>query len=791
MAAGSMPFRDKASLYIEDCQRYDPDVVEIAEPVPNFGDYIWGSLSSDQAGRHEFRQTIPVNYAAPTTVTLSGVYGGGTSAPINYGIELRDQTDTVIFEEGPGSSSTWIAPSAGNSFWNEFAVTGEFPPGTTEIQVVVYLEILNNFVGAAFHVDDLLLFEGTICSNPPDVTSITPGYGLRNDSSVNVTVDGSNFVDGDTTVKLFKGSSELLPVSMSVSSNQINATFDLTGAERDYWSVSVENSGCAPATLTNAFIVALAGPGLTNGSFELPEDLSQLECNYGTITPDGPTDWTSIHITPHGGGGHNRKNLFYSASPTCPPPDGIFWASTEGPQTSDGGKRLLTQTVEVTPGSYTLSGFLAAYGPNNVSLHLRDGGYLDGTVATSSIFTSGDSDWTFGYVSGDIAGNLLTAEWETDLDATGVKVAHADDFILEECTAPVTVTSINPTTGPSGDVFTGVSITGSGFGGGIPLVALVRPGTTVFATNVNVANDSTLTCDFDLTGAGFGALDVIVGNNGCYATLDDGFFTAPGDLLNGEFEEPVVLVPDPMNPGEFIPDPPCDGALLGEPDIWTVSDPTKFRRDDTVLADALTCPNPNAAGGHYGSLSTDQAEAIQVYQVIKVDPGRPYGVSGWFAGGGNATVTLRLVDGADPGGTEINSALVMSTSGAEQIDWQQGTVEGTPTQEFMTVIWELAGGGTAASSHADGLVLIPPPPCSDPFADADEDGDVDQVDFSLFQLCISGNGNPYPTGTGFEFCQCADREGPSGPDGDVDQGDFTFFDACYSGPDVPADANCD
>ncbi len=791
-AAGSLVFRDKGSIYIEGAQRNDPDTVVITEDPPNFGDYIWGSVTSDQAGVHQAWQTIPVNFTEPTTVTLTGLLGGGSANVMRYGAELQDQNGTVFADNKVLKiSGGFIPPSAGNSFWSEFSISAEFPAGTTEIKPVFLIEIFNNFQGGIMHIDDLLLFEGEICTDPPTIDSISPNFGERDDTSVAVTVTGTNFVDGETTVKLFQGSDEIVPVSMSVnSSTQISATFDLTGVDRDYWTVSVQKSGCPSADLVDGFIVALAGPGLTNGSFELPEDLSQLDCNFGTITPDGPTDWTSIHVHPHGGGGHNRKNLFYAGSPTCPPPDGIFWASSEGPFNSTAGKRLLTQTVTVPNGTYTLSGFFAAYGPTNVTILLRDGGYQDAAVASQQVIPTGDNDWTFGYVSGDITTGLLTAEWDSDLDDTGVKVTHADDLLLEECTVPVDITSIDTTSGASEESLAGLTITGSGFSGGSPMVVFVRPGTTIFATNVSAINDTTLGFDIDLAGAGFGAMDVIVSNNGCYATLIDGFFTAPADLLNGEFEDPEVLIEDPQNPGEFIPDPPCDGPLLGEADIWSTTDPTKFRRDDTVLADALTCPNPNAAGGHYASLSTDQAETLQVWQTIKVDPGRNYLLSGWFAGGGGTTVTLRLIDGIDPLGTEIASEIVMQTSGAEQVDWQFGSVSGSPTMEFMTVIWEMTGDGLgAAASHADGLIIDAP--CPSPFADADSDGDVDGLDFALFQLCISGNGNPYPVGAGFEFCACFDREGPSGPDGDVDQGDFAAFSNCYSGPEVPVNPACE
>lgn len=67
-------------------------------------------------------------------------------------------------------------------------------------------------------------------------------------------------------------------------------------------------------------------------------------------------------------------------------------------------------------------------------------------------------------------------------------------------------------------------------------------------------------------------------------------------------------------------------------------------------------------------------------------------------------------------------------------------------------------------------------------SDYDGDKDVDQSDFSHFQLCISGYGIIQTQAT----CQDSDMNA----DGWVDQVDFATFLNCYSGPDVPANPQC-
>ncbi len=67
--------------------------------------------------------------------------------------------------------------------------------------------------------------------------------------------------------------------------------------------------------------------------------------------------------------------------------------------------------------------------------------------------------------------------------------------------------------------------------------------------------------------------------------------------------------------------------------------------------------------------------------------------------------------------------------------------------------------------------------CPYPFADLDTDGDVDQDDFGLFQVCSTGFEPTVPAG-----CECLNRNG----DASIDEADFAAFDACFTGPNVPA-----
>jgi hypothetical protein len=72
--------------------------------------------------------------------------------------------------------------------------------------------------------------------------------------------------------------------------------------------------------------------------------------------------------------------------------------------------------------------------------------------------------------------------------------------------------------------------------------------------------------------------------------------------------------------------------------------------------------------------------------------------------------------------------------------------------------------------------------CGNPFADTDDDGDVDQADFGIFQSCYTMGTSTLGTG-----CACLDLD----ETGTVDQDDVRFFLGCTSGPDIAASVSCD
>lgn len=93
-----------------------------------------------------------------------------------------------------------------------------------------------------------------------------------------------------------------------------------------------------------------------------------------------------------------------------------------------------------------------------------------------------------------------------------------------------------------------------------------------------------------------------------------------------------------------------------------------------------------------------------------------------------------------------------------------------------------SGGDCAAGELVGGFSIAG---CNTPFADMDDDGDVDLDDFAVYQRCITQSGDPAGRYDAIA-CGCLDRD----KDQDVDHDDFVEFFLCGSGPGIPADENC-
>ncbi|MGQ9651347.1 MAG: hypothetical protein ACUVXJ_14660 [Phycisphaerae bacterium] len=671
--------------------------------------------------------------------------------------------------------------------WLPFQACGQLTTGT-ELTVVIKASSAG-WDGFALHFDNLVLEAVDTCVEPNSVDSIDPVYEVRG-ATVNATITGYGFVTGQTSVKLTQPGQPDIPATNVVvnSPTVLTCRFNLTGAANGRWNVVANFQSGSPseAILSAGFLVVL--PSLSNGSFELP---TAPGCPSGPNFGH-PTDWLVNYTGSWGDSGYDVWTVIRDdthAEPACPPPDGIHYASTYSVPPNPGAQpeSHAFQTVKVdNTKSYTFSGYFAGDGNNTVTIELLDGdeyaGHLNNTEGGLIHDNGPEYDWTFAYIRGTPTTDLMTVRWRVSSRNPGPHVAHADALRLDICSSAVTAVSITPADGDNTGTLAGLEITGSGFSGGsIPKVMLSRTGlVAVNATNVVVHNDTRLTCDLDLSNQPTGLRDVIVFKDGCVARIDGGFVILAPALTNEDFELP--------DPGQPVDCTSPEGFLKGVPQGWSanLTVPGSLDRDHHVYR-PVTCPS--TAGGHYGSLTIDRGGDLVAYQSLRVIPTAQYTFAGMFAGGGTNQAVIQLIDGSLESGTLLAETSINGDTGGAAYDWRTRSVAAHAKSEILTVAWRLITSGQDLHAlHADGLtVAMTGNPCSSPFADADADGDVDQVDFAVWQTCFTGSGGTFPADP--PYCRCFDRDSPNG-DGDIDLQDYVLFEACASGPGIPANAAC-
>jgi len=291
------------------------------------------------------------------------------------------------------------------------------------------------------------------------------------------------------------------------------------------------------------------------------------------------------------------------------------------------------------------------------------------------------------------------------------------------------------------------------------------------------------------------------------------------ELLNTSFEEGYVVDPREnndvcVNPAQWDPN---GGGNKTKPKHWDVrkygwQTQLDIKRDGNVWH---PCTNPTGpgsvaegmTGAHYGSIQcniSNDDEAVMWQTIAAPDVStRPYHV---YVDAHMASFErlsygyIRLIDGIDKIPVVITQTQIPNTQSIDEnaivrspdfvATVPQGYVfqSDPPLLTVMFVLKSVTGDVCPAGVCADvelalkGLHLdavrntFQPCPNS-PWADTDNDDDVDSDDFAFFQRCLTvGNNQPMDPA-----CQCLDRNGDNLIDID---NDFVQFQLCGTGPGV-------
>jgi len=131
-------------------------------------------------------------------------------------------------------------------------------------------------------------------------------------------------------------------------------------------------------------------------------------------------------------------------------------------------------------------------------------------------------------------------------------------------------------------------------------------------------------------------------------------------------------------------------------------------------------------------------------------------------------------------GVWVHDNSFTQTSSSTKVGIDSSTETGAWVMDYMAYCLD---GAYDPGTQGLNIPVVLSDPC-DPviWADADHDGDVDQVDFGVFQRCYTGDIPPIPTIPEYA-CSCFDRV-DSGEEDVVNQADLTEFEKCATGPGV-------
>jgi hypothetical protein len=698
---------------------------------------------------------------------FSGKWAGGTSTgnQVTWAAELREGTDTV---NGPLIGQYTEVVNSGHTAWSDFVVNGVPATGTVTVAVRV---LPTSYVNLGFHVDNCSLVVSP-CQDFPGITAVGPNFAANDQASVALTITGSNLDDGSNPtlvqVKLTRaGVTDIQASNVAVVDPQIlTCQVNLSGTAPGRYNVVATKPDCGTATFTSGFLVIL--PALTNGDFSLPS-ISGDQCQESNVAP---APWQSVQAAGWGGTLARNTNRYkpdcgaapFGSAISLPAPDlSPVYAEVRG-----------WQTVPVTAGiPYTLRANFAGGGNVKQFIELLDGDEVAPALATMTV---ADGEPTFGWrpaaVSGVPTHEYVTVRFRALSNAPDPHAIHVDQFSMAPCASSLSLSGISHTQGFNDQTLSGVAVSGSGFAGTPVLILAKQAGERGTVSNVVVQSASQLTCTLDLHGLSSGPYDLIVIQNDCVARLTSAIHVVGTEFVNGSFDHPLARGG-------------CAKRVAGLPTGWSQN--IEILRDGEVKSGIPTCPRPGDSlvlyGGfgqvHYASMFGADVGPYRAWQTVKVIPDRPVTLTGYFAGAGENTVRIALMEGTEFG-TVIDSQTVFS--GSHNTDWTPASVQAVPTTDTVTIMWEMSDlVGTGNAAHADGLVFSN---CSDPSSDSDGDGDVDMTDFGAWQACFDADGIAPLSVT----CRCFDDN----HDGKIDiVNDFEAFAACAGGAGVQAIIACD
>ncbi|HSW46882.1 MAG TPA: S8 family serine peptidase, partial [Phycisphaerae bacterium] len=224
--------------------------------------------------------TVNVNAAIPdnNTTGVTRTFSLSSTAPLEEVLVTLNIThtwrgDLEAFLTAPGGYTSRLMYRAGgdstdninwtfttNAFW------GQNPAGTWSLMVRDVFSTDTgtwNSYSVTARMGQLI---ASPCPYPPTVTGINPTDGDNNSMLSGVIVTGTNFVAGQTNVKLTRAGQPDIPgTSVNVASPAtLTCDLNLINAQPGLWNIVVGRTLCSDATMANGFTITQAdAPSIT------------------------------------------------------------------------------------------------------------------------------------------------------------------------------------------------------------------------------------------------------------------------------------------------------------------------------------------------------------------------------------------------------------------------------------------------------------------------------------------------------------------------------------------------
>jgi hypothetical protein len=525
------------------------------------GGYEWGVSYSDLLGdgSHGLGATFDQNFLpdfiinsfpAPSVTGLepnSGVQGTTLTNVIVHGTGFQPGA-TVSFSGGSITTGTVTYNSATQLTIGTLTIDGGATASARDV-VVTNPDTKSGIQPGAFTVLD--------ASTAPLISSITPSIGQRG-TTIPVVISGLRFASG-ATVKLTRGANTINGTVASVTGTAINCSFaPLITDQVGLWSVVVTNPDNQSSTLANSFSLVNdlnAVPTVTkiyprrapttaattiriigtnfasSNSVMLQASPAAVQLTNVTVNPAGTMITATIpsgaavgiwHVTAANNAGTSAPTaadtfevMPGNENPPVPSQITNLVATSEldrqvplgwtNPTDNDMAQVELRRYTGAYPAVYSSStGFVMSDIPEpGVPMNYTDTGLTNGTKY-----------YYVAYIK-DTSGNWSAV----DYTAPDVNAATATPGL-----PALSVTSISPDNGKQTNTVRVVNLIGTGFKTGATVKLTHAGQATIDATNLTVANSTTITCDLPLpAGSLIGKWDVVVTSNGQTVTKPNAF----------------------------------------------------------------------------------------------------------------------------------------------------------------------------------------------------------------------------------------------------------------------------